>query len=149
MLLFAIGIAPGQGFTILVAPCPHQNNKPHRPKCYSATIELVVLRSENLLSRSISHVACMFYFSDQKIFNKIGDLAKEVTLCIFVVYRTCSTFFLYLQAHSKKLTSQIQSVVDELETHVDPFDLDVFAPYIRDRLARQTQRANVRSVPLN
>ena len=61
---------------------------------------------------------------------------------VFGIYPTCSTF-LYLQAHSKKLTSQIQSVVDELETHVDPFDLDVFAPYIRDHLARQTQRANV------
>ena len=66
----------------------------------------------------------------------------------FRIYHTCITF-VYLQAHSKKLTSQIQSVVDELETHVDPFDLDVFAPYIRDHLARQTQRANVSSLPLN
>ena len=60
-----------------------------------------------------------------------------------------ATIGLSFQAHSKKLSSQIQSVVDQLETHIDPFDLDVFAPYIRDHLARQTQRANVSSAICN
>ena len=53
-----------------------------------------------------------------------------------------------MQAHSKKISTQIQAVIDQLESYIDPFDLDVFAPYMRDHLARHTQRANV-SAPLN
>ena len=36
-----------------------------------------------------------------------------------------------------------QKVADTLEANVDPFDLDVFNPYIQNHLARHTQRCNV------
>uniref|UniRef100_S4RNP7 Conserved oligomeric Golgi complex subunit 1 n=1 Tax=Petromyzon marinus TaxID=7757 RepID=S4RNP7_PETMA len=38
---------------------------------------------------------------------------------------------------------RIQAVVDDLESHVDPFDLDVFTPHLHLHLQRLLQRTNV------
>ena len=38
---------------------------------------------------------------------------------------------------------RFQAIVDTLEGNVDPFDLDVFSPYVQNHLARHTQRCNI------
>jgi len=35
----------------------------------------------------------------------------------------------------------MRQITDKLESRVDPFDLDVFSPYIQSHLTRQTQRS--------
>ena len=45
---------------------------------------------------------------------------------------------------SKAIDNQLQQLTEKLESHIDPFDLDVFSPYIYNHLTRQTQRSNVR-----
>jgi len=39
----------------------------------------------------------------------------------------------------------VRVIAEKLESRVDPFDLDVFSPYIHNHLTRQTQRSNVRT----
>lgn len=49
-------------------------------------------------------------------------------------------FFLSMQEEIGKLQ---QSVIDQLHLHIDPFDLEVFSPYILSALERQLQRSTV------
>ncbi|XP_078723425.1 conserved oligomeric Golgi complex subunit 1 isoform X3 [Lampetra fluviatilis] len=46
-------------------------------------------------------------------------------------------------ARGTPLHARIQAVVDDLESHVDPFDLDVFTPHLHLHLQRLLQRTNV------
>lgn len=39
--------------------------------------------------------------------------------------------------------SRIQQVCDTLESHIDPFDLDVFTPHLNSNLNRLSQRTSV------
>ncbi|XP_013380864.1 conserved oligomeric Golgi complex subunit 1 [Lingula anatina] len=43
----------------------------------------------------------------------------------------------------KSLTSAIENVVDGIESHIDPFDLDVFNPYLKKHVGRHAQRCAV------
>ena len=38
----------------------------------------------------------------------------------------------------------MRAVTDQLQAHIDPFDLDVFMPYLLSALERQLQRSTVR-----
>ena len=38
----------------------------------------------------------------------------------------------------------MKSLLEQLQSFVDPFDLDVFTPYIQSNLHRQLHRSNVR-----
>ena len=48
----------------------------------------------------------------------------------------------WLQA-SKSFQRRSQQVVEGLEEHVDPFDLDVFSPYLQANIMKATQRSAV------
>ncbi|XP_014666328.1 PREDICTED: conserved oligomeric Golgi complex subunit 1-like isoform X2 [Priapulus caudatus] len=43
----------------------------------------------------------------------------------------------------KALSERVERLTDEVESHIDPFDLDVFAPHIRNNLSRHVQRCQV------
>lgn len=43
-----------------------------------------------------------------------------------------------------ELADRVKRLVEQLQSCVDPFDLDVFSPYIRSNLHRQLQRSSVR-----
>ena len=55
---------------------------------------------------------------------------------------TCMRLVCTLQEAAKH-ASRVQQVVDTLEGFVDPFDLDVFSPYVATNLNRQLQRCGV------
>jgi hypothetical protein len=42
-----------------------------------------------------------------------------------------------------KVQKQLLKIIEKLESHIDPFDLDVFSTYIQNHLSRQTQRSSV------
>ena len=44
---------------------------------------------------------------------------------------------------SKLFQRRSQQVVEGLEEHVDPFDLDVFSPYLQANIMKATQRSAV------
>ena len=44
---------------------------------------------------------------------------------------------------NKKYSDHLSSIVDQLESFIDPFDLDVFTPCLNTNLSRQTQRSLV------
>ena len=44
---------------------------------------------------------------------------------------------------TSEFANRLEQVIDSLESCVDPFDLDVFAPYIASNLNRQLQRCGV------
>jgi hypothetical protein len=48
-------------------------------------------------------------------------------------------------AQEKAVQKRVERIIDELEGMVDPFDLDVFTPYMKNHLTRQTQRCHVSS----
>ena len=46
----------------------------------------------------------------------------------------------------EKLAARVKGLLEQLHGFVDPFDLDVFTPYIQFNLHRQLHRSNVRNV---
>ena len=44
---------------------------------------------------------------------------------------------------SKLFQRRSQQVVEGLEEHVDPFDLDVFSPYLQANIVKASQRSAV------
>ena len=50
---------------------------------------------------------------------------------------------LHFLQDSKRYNQRMQSIISKLEEMVDPFDLDVFAPYIQSNLSKLAQRSSV------
>ena len=48
-----------------------------------------------------------------------------------------------LVGRGSEFTNRLEKVLDALESCVDPFDLDVFSPYIATNLNKQLQRCGV------
>ena len=66
---------------------------------------------------------------------------RSVILCTdlsHVSLRTHCT--MYAQG---ELAERVKRLVEQLQNCVDPFDLDVFSPYIQSNLHRQLQRSSV------
>ena len=51
-------------------------------------------------------------------------------------------YLFFFQANTQ-YQLRVQRVQDRLEACVDPFDLDVFSPYLQSHLTRQVHRASV------
>lgn len=47
------------------------------------------------------------------------------------------------EGEGSEFTNRLEQVLDALESCVDPFDLDVFSPYIATNLNKQLQRCGV------
>lgn len=47
------------------------------------------------------------------------------------------------EGEGSEFTNRLEKVLDALESCVDPFDLDVFSPYIATNLNKQLQRCGV------
>lgn len=59
----------------------------------------------------------------------------------FSPFHPSQLYLLTSQEETGKLT---RAVTDQLQAHIDPFDLDVFMPYLLSALERQLQRSTVR-----
>ena len=71
-------------------------------------------------------------------------LTTRLTVCSLAARKHFCTFSFSAQEETGKLQ---QSVIDLLQCHIDPFDLDVFMPYILSALERQLQRSTVSGSP--
>ena len=50
---------------------------------------------------------------------------------------------LYFLKENKIYQQRMQQIIEGLEEKIDPFDLDVFSPYIQSHLMKQAQRSSV------
>lgn len=67
----------------------------------------------------------------------------SISMCLmqFSPFHPSQLYLLTSQEETGKLT---RAVTDQLQAHIDPFDLDVFMPYLLSALERQLQRSTVR-----
>lgn len=67
-------------------------------------------------------------------------------MCVYVHGSYLHLILLFYELQASKVWQQrCQVIVEGLEEHVDPFDLDVFSPYMQANLMKATQRSAVSS----
>ena len=91
-------------------------------------------QAQTRISREPARATCVAYRS----VASRGKLAQRVALQLHFDLQVASQCF--VSRDSRDLSSEIQSVLSLLETHVDPFDLSVFSPYMSVNVKRAVLR---------
>ena len=105
---------------------------------------------------TIQNVMCIFSYTGivlfvikfvTSMFDQYGrpffiiiTLAVSSNIILYVRTFPCMYATLTLQ---DKVSARLKCLMEQLQNCVDPFDLDVFTPYIQAHLHRQLQRSNV------